>query len=56
MAAEDVVKEALAKLPRQGSMIPGRLNRLAAFVLGRLLPRRVAVGIMGRATEAMLER
>ena len=56
MPAEDVVKEALAKLPRQGSMIPGRLNRLAAFVLGRLLPRRVVVGIMGRATEGMLER
>lgn len=56
MSAEAVAREALASLPKRGSMIPGRLNRLAAFVLGRLLPRRVAVGIMGRATEGMLER
>jgi len=34
-------------------MVPGRLNRVAAFVLGRLLPRRVAVRIMGAQTKRL---
>jgi len=48
-----VVIEALDALGRTPSMVPGRINRIAAFVLGRALPRRVTIRIMGRATRRM---
>jgi uncharacterized protein len=48
-----VVIEALDALGRTPSMVPGRMNRLGAFVLGRALPRRAAVRIMGRAMRRM---
>ena len=51
MAPEAVAEEALASLGRTPSMVPGRFNRLAAAILGRLLPRRTAVRLMGRATR-----
>jgi uncharacterized protein len=47
------VSEALAGLGRRPSVIPGLGNRLAALLMQRLLPRRVAVRTMGRATRAM---
>ncbi len=47
------VAEALAALGGGPSAIAGRANRLAAFVLHRLLPRRALVRIMSRATRAM---
>jgi hypothetical protein len=34
-------------------MVPGWVNRGAALFLGRLLPRRMAVQIMGKATRKM---
>jgi hypothetical protein len=37
-------------------MVPGWLNRMIAFVFGRLLPRRVAVAIMGSATRKLYAR
>jgi hypothetical protein len=35
-------------------MIPGRLNRLNAVVLERVLPKRAAISVFGRATLAAL--
>ena len=51
MEPRDVASEALAALGRVPSMIPGRANRAAAFVLQRLLPRRTAVRVMGNASR-----
>jgi short-subunit dehydrogenase len=48
---EAVVREALAALGRGPSVIPGRVNRVAAFAMQRLLPRRSAVRLMGRTTR-----
>ncbi len=48
-----VVVQALAALGRAPSMVPGWTNRFAAFFMGRLLPRRTAIRIMGRATRQM---
>ncbi len=53
MAPRQVVSEALAALGRGPGAIPGWTNRVAGFALGRLLPRRVAVRIMGRATRSL---
>lgn len=48
-----VVAETLAALGQKPSIIPGRGNRLSAFVMRRILPRRVAIAIMGRTLRAM---
>jgi short-subunit dehydrogenase len=53
MSAAAVVEEALDALGRQPSIIPGWKNRWAAAVLARLLPRRVAVRLMGRTMDRM---
>jgi hypothetical protein len=34
-------------------MVPGWSNRAAAFVMGRVLPRKAAIRIMGNATRKM---
>jgi len=52
MEPAEVVKEALAALGRLPSVVPGRANRLAATLLQRLLPRRTAVAMMGRASRS----
>ncbi len=51
MEPADVVAEALAALGRTPSMVPGRVNRVAATLMQRLLPRRTAVTVMGRASR-----
>ena len=56
MDAEETVAEALAALGRGPTRIAGRANRVAAFVMHRLLPRRVLVELMSRATSAMYDR
>jgi short-subunit dehydrogenase len=48
MHPEHVVQEALHALGKQPYVIPGRVNRLASFVMRYLLPRKVAVQFMGR--------
>jgi hypothetical protein len=53
LTPEEVVSECLAKLGRQPSMIAGRGNRLASFVMQRLLPRKAAINIMGDNTRKM---
>lgn len=53
MQPRAVVAETLAALGKQPSVIPGRQNRLAAFVLRRLLPRKVTIQLMARVLEGM---
>jgi uncharacterized protein len=53
MAAEPVARETLAALGRKPVVIPGRLNRFAAFAATRLLPRRSAVTLASGATRTM---
>ena len=50
---EQVAREALAKLGRAPSMIPGRFNRFASQLLRRVLPRRAAIRLMGAQTRRM---
>ena len=56
MDPDETVAEALAALGHGPTHIAGRTNRLAAFVLHRLLPRRRLVELMSRTTRAMYER
>jgi uncharacterized protein len=53
MSPAAVVKESLAALGTAPSYIPGRANRLSAFALRRLLPRRMAIETMGRVMRGM---
>ncbi len=48
-----VVTAALAALGTGPSVVPGWLNKVAAFLFARLLPRRWTIWIMGRAAEKM---
>lgn len=48
MNPNKVVVEALNALGKQPYVIPGRVNRVASFVMRHLLPRKVAVQFMGR--------
>lgn len=48
-----VAEAALFALGRGPVCIPGSANRLTSFVFRRLLPRRTAVAIMGRATRRL---
>ncbi len=48
-----VVSKTLAALGRQPSTVPGMNNRLAAFFMRKLLPRQVAIRIMGRVMRDM---
>ncbi len=53
METEPVVRETLAALGKTPSFIPGAVNRAAAFVMERLLPRAAAIRTMGKATRKM---
>ena len=48
MNPDQVVREALNALGKNPYIIPGRVNRVASFVMRHLLPRKVAVQFMGR--------
>jgi short-subunit dehydrogenase len=50
-----VAAEALACLGKRPSAIAGRGNRLVSLLMHRLLPRRLAIEMMGRATRGMYE-
>ncbi len=50
---EQVAREALDYLGRGPLLITGRANRLASFFLRRVLPRKLAVRIMGQNTRKM---
>jgi len=47
----EVAQQTLAALGRGARVVPGTLNRVASFAMGRLLPRSVAVRIMAANTK-----
>jgi short-subunit dehydrogenase len=49
----DVAAKTIATLGRGPSVVPGTFYRLSAFLMDRLLPRRMAIRIMGRATRKL---
>ena len=51
----ETVAEALDALGKRPTHVAGRSNRLAAFVLHRLLTRRAQIRFMSRATRAMYD-
>jgi short-subunit dehydrogenase len=53
MTPAAVVKATLAALGTTPSYIPGRTNRISAFALRRLLPRRFAIQTMGSIMRGM---
>jgi uncharacterized protein len=53
MEPRAVARAALAGLGRRTLVVPGLLNRLALFFMGRLLPRAAAVRLIARSTRAM---
>ena len=53
MEPEQVVAETMAALGRKPSFVPGVLNKLIAFLMSHLVPRRLAIRIIGDATGAM---
>lgn len=53
MDPAQVVRETLVALGKKPSFVPGTLNRFIAFLMSKLLPRRLAIKIIGDATGAM---
>jgi hypothetical protein len=51
MSPETAARQTLDRLGHQRVFIPGIRNRLIAFLMSRLLPRRLAAAVMGRATK-----
>ena len=49
--AAEVANHTLDALGRGPVVIPGTVNRIARFALGRLLPRRTAIDIFARSTK-----
>jgi short-subunit dehydrogenase len=49
--ARVVAERTLDALSKGPVVSPGATNRIARFVMGRLLPRRTQIAIMGRSTE-----
>jgi hypothetical protein len=49
-----VASQTLAALGGGFTVVPGRLNRVNAVTLGRLVPKRAAIWVFGRATRAAL--
>ena len=54
MDVDEFVAEALGALGSKRVTTPGRKNAMTAALLGRVLPRRVAVSVMGRNLEKLL--
>jgi len=53
LAPERVARAALDGLGHGPRVVPGAVNKVAAAVMGRLLPRRAAVRVMARATGSL---
>jgi short-subunit dehydrogenase len=53
LTPEEVVDECLRKLGKQPSFITGRGNRMASFIMHRILPRKTTINIMGDTTRKM---
>jgi short-subunit dehydrogenase len=50
---EEVAKECLRMLGSKPSFITGKGNRVASFIMQKILPRKMAVNIMGDTTRKM---
>ena len=50
---DEVVQECFEHLGRQPSFVSGSGNRLATFIMQKLLPRKMAIKIMGDTTRKM---
>jgi uncharacterized protein len=50
---EEVALECLRMLGKKPSFITGRANRFASFIMQKMLPRKMAVNIMGDTTRKM---
>ena len=50
---EAVVAECMQQLGKKPSLITGRGNKWASFIMQKLLPRKMAVNIMGDTTRKM---
>jgi uncharacterized protein len=55
LTPEQVARETIDNLGRSPWIIPGRTNRAAAFLMQRILPRRMAVEMMGRVMRKMYQ-
>lgn len=55
MAPQAVAELALRALARGPTVVAGPLNRFAAFLFTRMLPRRIAIRVMERATRRLYE-
>lgn len=53
LSPDFVAEKALAALGRGPSVVPGFFYRWSAFVMNRLMPRRMAIRIMGQATRKL---
>jgi short-subunit dehydrogenase len=51
LAPEEVADECLRKLGKEPSYITGRGNRIASFIMQKILPRKIAINIMGDNTR-----
>lgn len=51
LSPEAVVSETFAALGKGPRVVPGRTNKAASVLMGRLLPRRIAVRIMAKNTK-----
>ena len=50
---EEVVNECFKKLGSQPSFVTGTGNKIASFIMQKLLPRKMAINIMGDTTKKM---
>lgn len=50
---EEVVEECLQRIGTTPSFISGRSNRFASFIMQKLMPKKLAVNIMGDTTKKM---
>lgn len=50
---QEVVKECFKKLGKQPSFITGTGNKIASFIMQKVLPRKMAINIMGDTTRKM---
>ena len=50
---DEVADECLQKLGRHPSFITGKGNRIASFIMQKVLPRKMAINIMGDTTRKM---
>lgn len=50
---EEVVNECFEKIGKQPSFVTGTGNKMASFIMQKLLPRKMAINIMGDTTRKM---